>query len=87
MTILINRTGKFYYRRGKFQNTETATGGVLKNFTKFTGKQLCQIFFYIKIAGLRPAKLLKKRLRRRCFSVNFVNFLERLFCKRLFLKI
>ena len=29
--------------------------GVLKNFTKFTGKHLCQSLFFNKVAGLRPA--------------------------------
>ena len=87
MTVLINCTGKFCYQREKFQNTEAATGGVLRSFTKFTGKHLCQSSFFNKVAGLRPATLLKKRLWRRCFSANFVNFLEHLFCKRLFLKI
>ena len=38
--------------------------GILKNFAKFTGKHLC----------LRPATLLKKRLWRRCFPVNFVKY-------------
>ena len=32
--------------------------GVLRNFTKFTGKHLCQGLFYNKVAGLRPATLL-----------------------------
>ena len=36
--------------------------GVLKNFTKFSGKHLCQSLFFNKVAGLRPATLLKKRL-------------------------
>ena len=36
--------------------------GVLRNFTKFTGKHLCQSLFFNKVAGLRPANLLKKRL-------------------------
>ena len=35
---------------------------VLRNFTKFTGKHLCQSLFFNKFAGLRPATLLKKRL-------------------------
>ena len=26
---------------------------VLRNFAKFTGKRLCQIFFFNKVAGLR----------------------------------
>ena len=41
--------------------------GVLKNFAKFTGKYLCQGLSFNKAAGLRPATLLKKRLRHRCF--------------------
>ena len=36
--------------------------GVLRNFTKFTGKHLCQRLFFIEVAGLRLAALLKKRL-------------------------
>ena len=35
---------------------------VLKNFVKFTGKQLCQSLLFNKLAGLRPVTLLKKRL-------------------------
>ena len=31
---------------------EAATGGVLKNFAKFTGKHLCQGLFFNKVAGL-----------------------------------
>ena len=50
--------------------------GVLRNFTKFTGKHLCQSLFFNKVAGLKPATLLKKRLWHRCFPVNFVKFLR-----------
>ena len=46
--------------------------GVLKNFTKFAGKHLCQNLFFYKVVGLRPATLLKRRLWHRCFSVKFV---------------
>ena len=35
---------------------------VLRNFVKFTGKHLCQNMFFNKVAGLRPATLLEKRL-------------------------
>ena len=35
---------------------------VPRNFAKFTGKHLCQILFFDKLADLRPATLLKKRL-------------------------
>ena len=44
--------------------------GVIKNFT---GKHLC----------LRPATLSKKRLWRRCFPVNFVEFLRTPFLQNL----
>ena len=50
--------------------------GVVRNFEKFTGKHLRQSLFFNKIAGLRPATLLKKRLWHRCFPVNFVKFLR-----------
>ena len=35
---------------------------VLRHFAKFTGKHLCQSFFFNKLAGLRHATLLKKSL-------------------------
>ena len=44
--------------------------GVLRNFTKFAGKHLCQSPFFDKVADLRPA-----RPWHRCFPVNFVKFL------------
>ena len=50
--------------------------GVLTNFAKFTRKHLCQSFFFNKVAGLRPATLLKKRLWHRYFPVNFAKFLR-----------
>ena len=52
------------------------TKGVLRNFTKFAGKYMCQSLFFSKVADLRPATLLKKRLRHRCFPVSFVKFLR-----------
>ena len=56
--------------------------GVLSNFVKFTGKHLCQSLFFInfiffnKVAGLRPATLLKKRPWYRCFPMNFAKVLR-----------
>ena len=50
--------------------------GVLRNFTELTGKHLHQSLFFNKVAGLRPAALLKKRLWHRCFPLNFVKFLR-----------
>ena len=52
------------------------TKGVLRNFAKFSGKHLCQSLSFNKVAGLRPASLLKKTLWRRCFPVNFAKFLR-----------
>ena len=49
---------------------------VLRNLAKFTGKHLCQSFFFNKVAGLRSATLSKKRLWHRCFHVNFAKFLR-----------
>ena len=34
--------------------------GVLRNFTKFTGRHLCQNLFFNKVTGLRPATLLTR---------------------------
>ena len=44
---------------------------VLKNFAKFTGKHLCQSFFFNKVASLD----LKKKLWHSCFPVILANFL------------
>ena len=48
--------------------------GVLRKFTKFTGKHLCQNLFFYKVTDL-PATLLKKRLWHRCFLRNFYEHL------------
>ena len=50
--------------------------GVLEKATTFTGKHLRQSLFFNKVAGLRPATLLKNKLWHRCFPVNFVKFLR-----------
>ena len=47
---------------------------VLRNFSKFTGKHLCQSHLC-----QRSATLLEKRLWHRCFLVNFDKFLRTLF--------
>ena len=36
--------------------------GVVRNFTKFTAKHLCESLVFNKVASLRPATLFKKRL-------------------------
>ena len=50
---------------GSSHQTCSMKKGVLRDFTKFTGKH-----------RLRPATLLKKRLWHRCFPVNFAKFLR-----------
>ena len=47
-----------------------------RNFAKITGKHLCQSLFFNKVAGLRPATLLEKRLWHWCFHVNFAKSLR-----------
>ena len=54
----------------------TSSRPVLRNFAKFIGKHLCQSLIFNKVAGLRPATLLKGRLWHRCFPMNFVKFLR-----------
>ena len=47
---------------------------VLRNFTKLTGKHMCQSLFFNKVSGLRAATLFKKRFWHRCFRLNLLNF-------------
>ena len=49
---------------------------VLRYFAKFTGKHLCKSLFFTKVAGIRPAILLKKRFWHWCFPMNFAKFLR-----------
>ena len=44
---------------------------ILNNFAKFSGKQLCHSLFFNKVAGSRPATLLKNKLWHIFFPVNF----------------
>ena len=55
--------------------------GVLRNFSKFTGKHLCQSLFFNKVASScrHEATLLKKRFWHAYFPVNFEKFLRRPF--------
>ena len=49
---------------------------IKKYGTTSNQQYLCQRLFSNKVAGLRPATLLKKILWHRCFPVNFVIFLR-----------
>ena len=44
--------------------------GVLRNFTKFTGKHLCQSLFFNKVAGL-ACNFIKKETLAQVFSYEF----------------
>ena len=44
---------------------------VLKNFTKHTENHLLQSLFFNKVAGLRPATLIKKKALAQVFSCKF----------------
>ena len=72
-------SGIFYFWFRSSRSEVYCKKGVLKNFAKFTGKHLSQSLFLNKVAGLRPATLLKKRLWHRCFLVNFTKFLRTTF--------
>ena len=51
--------------------------GVLKNFTKFTGKHLRQSSFFNKVAGLRSATLLKTETLAQLFSCEFCEIFKK----------
>ena len=42
--------------------------GILGNFAKFTGKHLCQVLFFNKVVGLRPANFIEKETLAQVFS-------------------
>ena len=48
----------------------------LKNFTKITGKYLCQSLFLIQLQDKICNFVKKETLTPRCFPVNFVKFLR-----------
>ena len=55
--------------------------GVLRNFTKFTGKRLCQSLFFNKVAGLRPqaCNFTKKETLAQTFSYEFYEICKNTF--------
>ena len=53
--------------------------GVFKNFAKFTGKHLCQSFFFNKVAGLSPATFLRTPPLQNISGRLLFNFLSSLY--------
>ena len=74
--VLLNKESQVEPLRRSSRPEVFSKKGVLRNFAKFTGKHLCQSLFFNKVADLRSAALLKKRLWHRCFPVNFEKFLR-----------
>ena len=71
--VYISDTKSKEYKAGRYRSSRPevcSKKGVLRNFTKFTGKHLCHRVFFNKVAGLRPATLLKKTLAQ-VFSCEF----------------
>ena len=66
-----------------YRNTESQKCFTKKVFLEITRnsqrKHLYQSLFFNKVAGLRPATLLKKRLWHKYFPVNFLKFLRTTF--------
>ena len=62
----------FWEKNRSSQQRCSIEKGVLTNFIK----HLCQGLFFNKVAGLRTATSLKKRLCRRCFPMTFAKFLR-----------
>ena len=50
--------------------------GVLKNLANFTRKTYALESLFNKAAGLKACDFIKKWLRHKCFSVNFLKFLK-----------
>ena len=73
--MLLNNSYSVELHRSNHQRYSKEKG-VLENFTRFTRKHMCQSLFLNKVVGLRSVTLLRKRLRHRCFPVNFVKRLK-----------
>ena len=63
--VFLEQTWVYLYRRCSMKK------GVFQNFSKFTGKYLCQSLFFNKVAGLTLAFLFKKKSERDFFFCEF----------------
>ena len=92
--ILLKKTCNFIGKRLQYckvyKNTRSShqrcsiIKGAFINLAKFTGKHLFQSLFLNKVAGLRSATLLRKRLQHRCLPRKFANFLRTPFLENSF---
>ena len=60
----------------------SVTKVVLKNFTKFTGKHLCQSLLFYKIGGLEACNFIKKETMAQVPSCEFCKIVWNTFCYR-----
>ena len=73
---------KFYFLVYIFEYIETVVrrSSVKKVFLEISlnsqENSCARVFFFNKVAGLRPVTLLRKRLWQRCLPVNFARFLR-----------
>ena len=70
---------KYFKKIVRLIGAVARTCSVKKMFLKIaqnSQENTCARVSFLKVAGLRPATLLKKRPWHRCFPVNFVKFLR-----------
>ena len=70
--VIFATTKSIHFLNGSSRPEVLCKKGVLRNFTKFTGKHLCQSLYFLK---------LQQRIWHRCFYVNFMRFLRTPFFK------
>ena len=73
--VLINENVLVKYLIHNENKTNTSAWGSGKHCDKICRKKPVQESLFFKIPGLRPATLLKRRIRHRCFPVTFPIFL------------
>ena len=72
LVVRHNRVAKYLKKTQKQSRDVFCKKGVLKNFANVTGKHPCWSIFFNKVAGLQPARFLKKysnAFQHKCFPV------------------
>ena len=77
--ILVHRKSTYWYQIRSSHKRYFIEKDVLKNIAKLIGRRLCKSLLFNKVAGLRHATLLNKRLWHKCFPVNLAKFLKTIF--------
>ena len=70
----------FLKRRNVFMQKQPSKGffkkDLIRNFAEFTSKHVLESLFFDKVKLYRSAAAFKRRLKCRCFLVNFVEFVR-----------